>query len=178
MSDWDGVIEAIGRAQQGLDGGHEALLEQWAATADDDHARRCVLAHYLADREPELADEVAWDELALREHALLADDALAVIGIPSARGMAPSLHLNLGDGYLRQGRVDEARVQARGRAGGCRRTGRRRVRRDGELVGWAAWPSGWPGAATTDEVTRGDLLTRRFASHLDPSAVRSGRSRS
>ena len=111
MSDWDGVIEAVGRAQQGLDGGYEALLEQWAATADDDHARRCVLAHYLADREPELADEVAWDELALREHALLADDALAVIGIPSARGMAPSLHLNLGDGYLRQGRVDEARVQ-------------------------------------------------------------------
>ncbi len=42
---------------------------------------------------------------------LLADDALAVIGIPSARAMAPSLHLNLGDGYLRQGRVDEAGEQ-------------------------------------------------------------------
>ena len=70
-----------------------------------------MLAHYLADREPELADEVAWDEVALREHALVADDALAAIGIPSARAMAPSLHLNLGDGYLRQGRVEEARVQ-------------------------------------------------------------------
>jgi hypothetical protein len=111
MGDWDDVLAAIGRAQQGLDGGREALLEQWEATAADDHARRCVLAHYLADREPVLADEVAWDELALAEHALLADDALAAIGIPSARGMAPSLHLNLGDGYLRQGRPDDARVQ-------------------------------------------------------------------
>ena len=111
MSGWDEVIAAVGQAQQGLAGGHEALLEQWAATTADDHAQRCVLAHYLADREPVLADEVVWDEVALREHALLADDALAVIGIPSTRGMAPSLHLNLGDGYLRQGRVEEAQVQ-------------------------------------------------------------------
>jgi len=111
MSAWDEVIEAVGRAQQGRDGGYEGLLEQWASTSADDHAQRCVLAHYLADREPELADEVAWDEVALREHALLADDALAAIGIPSARGLAPSLHLNLGDAYLRQGRVAEAQVQ-------------------------------------------------------------------
>ena len=111
MSGWDEVIAAVGAAQQGREGGREALLAQWEATAYDDHARRCVLAHYLADREPVLADEVVWDEVALREHALLADDALAVIGIPSTRGMAPSLHLNLGDGYLRQGRVEEAQVQ-------------------------------------------------------------------
>jgi hypothetical protein len=111
MSGWDEVIAAVGRAQQGLDGGREALLEQWAATSPDDHPQRCVLAHYLADREPELADEVAWDEVALREHALLADDALAAIGIPSVSGMAPSLHLNLGDGYLRQGRLPDAAEQ-------------------------------------------------------------------
>ena len=111
MGNWDDVLAAIGQAQQGLDGGREALLEQWEATAAGDHARRCVLAHYLADREPVLADEVAWDELALAEHALLADDALAGIGIPSAAAMAPSLHLNLGDGYLRQGRPDDARRQ-------------------------------------------------------------------
>src|SRR5512139_3501256 len=111
MGGWDDVLAAIGKAQQGLDGGRAAMLEQWAATGPDDHARRCVLAHYLADQEPVLADEVAWDELALAEHALLADDALAAVGIPSARGMAPSLHLNLGDGYLRQGRLDDARRQ-------------------------------------------------------------------
>ena len=111
MTGWDEVVEAVGRAQRGHPGGHEGLLEQWNATSADDHARRCVLAHYLADGEPDPTDEVAWDEVALREHALVADDALAVIGIPSARAMAPSLHLNLGDGYLRQGRVADAEVQ-------------------------------------------------------------------
>ena len=111
MSGWDAVIAAVGQAQQGQDGGYEGLLEQWAATGADDHAQRCVLAHYLADREPELDDEVAWDEVALHEHALLADGALVAIGVPSTRAMAPSLHINLGDGYLRQGRVEEARVQ-------------------------------------------------------------------
>ncbi len=111
MSGWDEVVAAVGQAQQGMPGGREALLEQWSATSGDEHGQRCVLAHYLADGEPELADEVAWDEVALREHALLADDALAAIGIPSAGAMAPSLHLNLGDGYRRQGRVVEARVQ-------------------------------------------------------------------
>lgn len=111
MSDWTEVIAAVTAAQQGEAGGREALLAQLAATGQGDHPQRCVLAHYLADREPELADEVAWDELALREHALLDDGALAVIGIPSARGMAPSLHLNLADGYLRQGRLEASRAQ-------------------------------------------------------------------
>jgi len=108
MSGWDEVIAAIGQAQQGGSDGRTALLEQWEASEDDDHARRCVLAHYLADREPDLAHEVAWDEVALREHAMLEDDALAAIGIPSVSGLAPSLHLNLADGYLRQGRLGES----------------------------------------------------------------------
>ena len=153
MSGWDEVIAAVGQAQQGLEGGREALLEQWAATTADDHAQRCVLAHYLADREPELADEVAWDEVALREHALVADDALAAIGIPSVRGMAPSLHLNLGDGYLRQGRVGEAQRAARGRAGGGRRAGRRRVRRDGE---WRPRTAGGTAGPAADRPGRRD----------------------
>ncbi|NVC25058.1 hypothetical protein E7Z53_16665 [Kocuria salina] len=37
------------------------------------------------------------------------DEDLAPVGIASARGMAPSLHLNLGDGYLRRGEVEAAR---------------------------------------------------------------------
>ena len=111
MSGWDDVVAAVGQAQQGMPGGREAMVELYEETGPDDHAQRCVLAHYLADREPDLDDEVAWDEVALREHALVADDALAAIGIPSAGAMAPSLHLNLGDGYRRQGRVAEARVQ-------------------------------------------------------------------
>ena len=76
-----------------------------------DHAQRCVIAHYLADLQPDLSDDVAWDERALAAHPHVTDDALAPIGIPHARGLAPSLHLNLGDGYLRQGRIEEAAAQ-------------------------------------------------------------------
>lgn len=41
------------------------------------------------------------------------DMAVALaIGIPHARGLEPSLHLNLGDGYLRQGRITDAEAQS------------------------------------------------------------------
>jgi hypothetical protein len=85
------------------------LLDCWHATTEHDAAQRCVLAHYLADLEPALDDEVAWDERALEAFARVQEGDLAPIGIPSARGLAPSLHLNLGDGYRRQGRLEDAR---------------------------------------------------------------------
>lgn len=83
----------------------------WAATTDGDHAQRCVLAHYLADLQPSLDNEVAWDETALSEHAHVVDEDLAPVGITSPAALTPSLHLNLGDGYLRQGRLADARTQ-------------------------------------------------------------------
>ncbi|TLM80855.1 hypothetical protein [Pseudarthrobacter sp. NamE5] len=48
------------------------------------------------------------------------DADLAPIGVPSAAGFALSLHLNLGDDYLRAGRIEDARAhleQARRSAG-------------------------------------------------------------
>ncbi len=112
MSSWDPVIAAVGLALSGdTDRGRRDLLACWEQTTAAQHAERCVLAHYLADLEAELADEVAWDERALSEYVHVADADLAPIGIPSARGLAASLHLNLGHGYLRQGRVDEATDQ-------------------------------------------------------------------
>ena len=59
----------------------------------------------------QLYDEVAWDERALEAYVGVTDGDLAPIGVPEARGLAPSLHLNLGDGYLRQGRVEDAEKQ-------------------------------------------------------------------
>ena len=81
------------------------------APRPDTAAQRCVLAHYLADLEDDVADEVAWDERALAAYGDVCETELAPIGIPSAAGLAPSLHLNLGDGYRRQGRADQARHQ-------------------------------------------------------------------
>ncbi len=112
MTLWDAIIAAVGVAVAGhTDDGRRELTACWEQTSEVDHAQRCVIAHYLADLQPHLGDEVAWDEQALQAYPHLTDDDLAPIGIPAARGLAPSLHLNLGDGYLRQGRLADAHIQ-------------------------------------------------------------------
>ena len=109
MRDWDAVVAAVTTSLTGDKAlGREQLLACWDDTDVTDHAHRCVLAHYLADLETELDREVAWDRTALAEHADVDDGDLAAIGIPSARGMLASLHLNLGDGLLRGGDVSGA----------------------------------------------------------------------
>ena len=112
MLEWPTILEAIGLAQTGDRMiGRQALLACWEQTDLPEHAFRCVLAHYLADVEDSLDDEVAWDTTALAEYAHLRGADLAAVGIPDATGLAPSLHLNLGDGFLRQGRTAEAAEQ-------------------------------------------------------------------
>jgi hypothetical protein len=108
--DWSRVTEAIGLAQKGqTDQGRTALEACWAASDEADHAVRCVVAHYLADLQTELDAEIAWDERALVELPHLRDEDVAGLGVDSAAGFAPSLHLNLGDGYLRRGDTAAAR---------------------------------------------------------------------
>lgn len=112
MRTWEDILAAIGIALGGdSEQGRRDLRACWADVSETDHAQRCVIAHYLADLETDLAAEVGWDEQALASFAHVSDVDLAPVGIPAAAGLAPSLHLNLGDGYLRQGRTSEARDQ-------------------------------------------------------------------
>jgi len=112
MTPWDDIVAAVGVALGGdrTQGRHD-LRACWAGTAQTDQAQRCILAHYLADLEDDLAAEVAWDEQALTAFANVHDADLAPVGIPAAAGLAPSLHLNLSDGYLRQCQLTQARDQ-------------------------------------------------------------------
>jgi hypothetical protein len=113
MTDWEQIINGVAVTLGGEgERGRQLLRECWDGTAESDHPQRCVLAHYLADLEEALEAEVRWDETALASYRHVAPADLAMIGIPDAAGLAPSLHLNLGDGYLRQSRLDEAQVQA------------------------------------------------------------------
>ena len=108
--EWSGVLEAVAKAQAGdVEGGRAALERCWWGTTEQDHAVRCVVAHYLADLQTDLDEEIGWDERALVELPHLRDEDVAGLGVASAAGFAPSLHLNLGDGYLRRGDVDRAR---------------------------------------------------------------------
>jgi len=110
MTDWSDIVAAITTTLGGdREAGRRDMSQCWDGLHAADHAKRCVLAHYLADVQDDLADEVAWDERALTSYPWVNDDDLAPVGIASAAGLAPSLHLNLGDGYLRQGRIPDAR---------------------------------------------------------------------
>ena len=110
MVEWETVVQAVQLALTGdRIAGRSALDACWAGTGPDDHAQRVVIAHYLADLQDDLDDDIRWDESALADFAHVGDTDLAAIGIPSAAGMAPSLHLNLGDGYLRRGDPTAAR---------------------------------------------------------------------
>ena len=110
-ADWAEIVAAVTTTLGGdRDAGRRDLLRCWESLGDNGYAaQRCVLAHYLADLEPDLDDAVRWDERALAAYADVQPHDLEPIGIPEATGLAPSLHLNLGDGYRRQGRMPEAR---------------------------------------------------------------------
>jgi hypothetical protein len=86
------------------------LDELWAAIVDDDPLHRCALAHALADVQDDPSDELAWDLLALTAADSVTDERMARSGAPGpARGMRPSLHLNVADALRRLGRSAEAR---------------------------------------------------------------------
>jgi hypothetical protein len=87
------------------------------AEVSRDPARRCVLAHYAADAQDDIAQELAWDQRALAA-AEAASDATIVVGDTtlSISAFLPSLHLNLGDVCRRSGLLERAwdhAVQAR-----------------------------------------------------------------
>ena len=105
--EWPEVIAAVGGAQATDRAvARERLGALWERA--DLPAQRCVIAHFLADVQESLHSEVAWDEAAWAAFQGVSDADLEPIGVPAAAGFAPSLHLNLGDGYLRQERREDA----------------------------------------------------------------------
>jgi hypothetical protein len=87
------------------------LAELWEdAEVQADPLHRCTLAHHAADLQTTVIDELAWDLRAL-EAADEITAARAREHHPSldVAGFYPSLHLNLGDVYLRLGDAAGAR---------------------------------------------------------------------
>jgi hypothetical protein len=79
-----------------------AIWQQLKDTPDP--YRACILAHFMADTQDRLEDELYWDIIALDA----AFQALSATGASRSGDLdvntfLPSLHLNLGDDYLRLG---------------------------------------------------------------------------
>lgn len=94
--------------------GRRELVAIWEELeAGGDPFCRCVAAHYLADTQNDLQDELKWDRTAL-EIAESAVEGLADGDASAARLQAffPSLHLNLADDYRRLGEFATAREHA------------------------------------------------------------------
>lgn len=101
---WPEVAAAIAQAHTGQRATATRTLENcWEACTPEDHALRCIIAHYLADLQTDPATELMWDQRALDAHGKVADSDLQPFGLTSAEQMLPSLHLNLGDAWLRAG---------------------------------------------------------------------------
>jgi hypothetical protein len=116
MGPQDEVMERIGTGLALFHGGDRAGARRSFArirdevSSDGDAFHRCVLAHYMADVQEDLREELAWDLRALEAAASLTDDRVrkhhASLRI---RGFYPSLHLNLAEDYRRLGEPDKAR---------------------------------------------------------------------
>ncbi|MEV6632091.1 hypothetical protein AB0M54_15205 [Actinoplanes sp. NPDC051470] len=112
----DEVMAAVGAAVElGRAGergaARDALAGLWERVGEGgDALHRCSVAHYLADLQDDLTDELVWDLRALAAVSDLDDQrARRYDGAWQVRAFLPSLHLNLADVYRRLGRLAESR---------------------------------------------------------------------
>ncbi|WP_369134359.1 hypothetical protein [Modestobacter sp. I12A-02662] len=93
-----------GRAGDRL-GARERLAELWRQVGPaGDPLHRVTVAHFLADLQDDVRDELAWDERALADVAELTDERTARFdpGM-QVRGFLPSLQLSVADCHRRLG---------------------------------------------------------------------------
>jgi hypothetical protein len=108
--------EAIALSQGGDRTGARLLFAQvWEDVGPDgDPLHQLTLAHHMADVQDDPADELLWDLRALAAADGVTDEQAAAAGSASpVAAFYPSLHLNLGDVYLRLGELDDAQEHLR-----------------------------------------------------------------
>jgi hypothetical protein len=116
----DPLMERITAAIEQLHAGkkeeaREAFSELWhIMSGDPDPFHVCILAHYMADAQDDVGSELVWDLRALEAADRVTDGRVkehhASLTIDS---FYPSLHLNVGDAFLRSGNVEQARLHVR-----------------------------------------------------------------
>ncbi len=116
MSAADSVLADITAAVQlGRDGqraeARERLTGLWEQVGGDgDPLHRVTIAHFLADLQDDVRDELAWDERALAAVGTLTDERVAQHQAGGqVRAFLPSLHVSVADGHRRLGDPEQAR---------------------------------------------------------------------
>jgi hypothetical protein len=115
----DGAMERISAAVAAFgagdrDGARAQLSQVWSEIHDGDPLHRCFLAHYMADLQDDVRDELRWDLRALAAADDVTEERAQAFarefnGALDVRALYPSLHLNLGDDYRRLGATAQAR---------------------------------------------------------------------
>jgi hypothetical protein len=99
------VVEAVSALHRGeTSHGRALLLSLWSKLPPSgERLQACVIAHFLADTEAEVADELEWDLRALEAATGVreAEGGLATPIVPET--FLASLYLNAGDAYRRGG---------------------------------------------------------------------------
>ena len=107
------IGEAVQLNHQGeRDAARRQLAEIWDEICGEqgDPLHRCTLAHAMADVQDDPREELVWDQRALTAADLLTDERLAQAGVSvSAKGLYPSLHLNLSECHRKLGDLGRAR---------------------------------------------------------------------
>jgi hypothetical protein len=110
------ITAAIAQSHSGdRAGARRSFVEIWSDMGDaPDPFHVCTLAHYMADVQDEVAQELEWDVRALKAASQVTDErAKQHHASLSIRSFFPSLHLNVGDAYFRLGDLENAREHLR-----------------------------------------------------------------
>lgn len=108
----DPIMLAIQEAMSELESGLRSEAREhfeaiWVEIQHDPRPlHECVLAHFMADTQEDPLKELEWDQRALAAATHCTDaEAKQCEGNLSIAAFLPSLHLNLGDDYLRLGDI-------------------------------------------------------------------------
>jgi hypothetical protein len=95
------IVAAVEQGRAGdRPGARQALETLWDETTDVLH--RCTIAHFAADLQDSVADELRWDERALAEAGSVTEQRIQQFDSSwQVRQLLPSLHLNPADAHRR-----------------------------------------------------------------------------
>ncbi len=106
------VTAAVRHGQEGDRAAARRDLEAIWTEVDQsggDAFHRCVIAHFMADLQDDLQDELMWDERALAAVARVTDERAQEFDASlRVRGFMPSLYLSLADDHRRLGDAERA----------------------------------------------------------------------